>query len=140
MDNLMTLISNAKRSMDEYILKEMSKRGYKTLSISDGLVLINLVDNEVMNYKELSKRVGKSPQTMTTLIRKLERESFIELEVDLKDKRNKLVHLTKKGKEFLPVLFEISKNLYDRQYKGFTEEEKRMINILVPKLTSNFKD
>lgn len=138
MDNLMSLISKAKRNMDAYVLEEMRKRGYKELSISHGDILVNFYDKDVMNYKELSKRISKSQQTMTTLIRKLEKESFITIEIDSDDRRNKLVRLSDKGKEFLPVLVEISKDLYDRQYIGFSEEEKEIIKKVLPKLIKNF--
>ena len=140
MDNLMSLISKAKRSMDRYVLDEMNKRGYGELAISHGDILVNFFSKDVMNYKELSKRINKTPQTMTTLIRKLEKEGYIYIEVDPEDKRNKLVRLAEKGKEFLPVLEEISKNLYDLQYIGFNDEEQKVIKKLLPKLIKNFEE
>lgn len=126
--------------MDGYILDELKKAGYPELSISHGMILINFHNKDVMNYKELSKRISKSPQTMTTLVRKLEQSGYILLQVDKFDKRNKLVSLTNKGKDFIPVMMTISKNLYKKQYVGFSQEEQTIIKQLLAKLEENFKE
>lgn len=140
MDNLINLVSKLRNQMEDYILDELQKKGITDLAISHGTVLMILKDQSAMNYRELSKQVNKSPQTMTTLIRKLEKENYITIQKDVNDKRNKRVSLTNKGEEFIPLMFEISNNMYRKQYNGFTEEEINTVRNLIGKSIVNFKE
>ncbi|AIO19495.1 HTH-type transcriptional regulator SarZ [Candidatus Izimaplasma bacterium HR1] len=139
MDDLMNVISKINTEMSNYILTELNKSGVNDFSLSHGNILINFQNKEKMNYRELSRRVGKTPQTMTTLVRKLEKYGYLFLSVDQEDKRNKLVRLTEKGKAFLPGMFKISKGLYNIQYKDFSLDEKLVLKSLLAKLLNNFK-
>ena len=138
MDNLVGLISKANRNMNEFIIKELHRNGYN-LHPSHGNIMINFVDENTLNYKELSKKINKSPQTMTTLIRKLEEEDLVVIHIDENDKRNKLVSLTKKGTVFIDVMLQISKDLYEIQYQGLTTEEKTILRTLLDKVITNFE-
>ena len=140
MDNLLQVVSKVKDKMSNYIISELKNAGHKDLYISHGAILMNFKDKKEMNYKELSKRINKSQQTMTTLIRKLEKEGYITLQVDQKDKRNKLVQLSKKGEEFIPLMFRISENMFNIQYSGFTDTEKQTLKPLLSKLLLNFEE
>lgn len=139
MDNLIYFVSKLRNQMENYLLDELAKRGITDIAMSHGNVLFNLKDNTKMNYRELSKKVNKSPQTMTTLVRKLEKEHYITITIDASDKRNKIVSLTDKGQEFIPIMFEISKNMYNIQYQGFTEEEENILKRLLERTTTNFE-
>ncbi len=140
MDNLMSVIARVNHRMNEFVIKELRENGIEELVNSHGSILYSLRQVERMNYKELSKKIGKSPQTMTTLIRKLINEGYVSLEVSRTDKRNKFVSLTKLGKEVMPTMDEISRRLYQVQYQGFTENEEMMLRELIQKLYKNFED
>ena len=76
MDNLIYLVSKLRNEMEKYILDELLKQGINDISISHGTVLIVLKDKEEMNYGELSKKVNRSKQTMTTLVRKIRKRKL----------------------------------------------------------------
>lgn len=139
MDNLINIVSILRNRMEQYILEELNDRGITDLAISHGTVLMMLQGKKEMNYGELSKRVNKSKQTMTTLVRKLEKENYITINVDKNDKRNKLVSLTTKGEDFIPIMMNISSNMYSIQYKGFTEDEQTLVKTLLNKTIKNFE-
>lgn len=139
MDNLFQMVSKINTVMNTYIKNELEKAGYPDLHVSHGKVLINFMQEDQLNYKELSDRINKSPQTMTTLIRKLEKEGFVELHRGPKDKRNKMVSITKKGKSFIPVMMDISKKLYEIQYSNIEDEDKAAIQFLLNKIKTNFE-
>ncbi len=139
MADLFRIISKVNTEMNSFIRNRLEQEGYSNIHVSHGNILINFTNDEVLNYKELSKRINKSPQTMTTLIRTLEKEEFLTFRKDPKDKRNKLVSITDKGKEFIPVMMKISKELYDMQYKDLSSEEEVVVRSLLKRILQNFE-
>lgn len=139
MDNLYSLISDTNNIIQSFIINELEKRGIEGLVLSHGAILLGLTRSKALNYKELSLQSGKSQQTVTTLIRKLVNEGYVEVFTDKNDKRSKLCRLTKKGKEFTPIMLEISENVYKIQYQGFTFDEIVAVRELLEKVNSNFK-
>ena len=138
MDNLLTILSKVNRNINEYIVQELRKNGIKGVVNSHGAILMVLSDEDKLNYSELSERVGKTRQTMTTLIRKLEKEGYIDITLSEKDKRNKIVSLSEKGKEFIPLMMKISKEIFEIQYQGFSDGEKVLLKELLMRLDQNF--
>lgn len=139
MDNTYSIVSSLTKFMADYIVCELEKRGIKDLVVSHGSILIALHYSGVLNYKELSAKTNRSPQTMTTLIRKLQIEKYVENKVNVVDKRNKVVGLTTKGKLLIPVMMDISKELYIAQYKGFTEVEIEEFRNFVIRINKNLE-
>ena len=139
MDNTFAIISSLNKFMAEYIIKELEKRGIQDLVVSHGTILLALHYNDELNYKELSSKIDKSPQTMTTLIKKLLKENYIEHKENSIDKRNKLVKLTSKGKEVIPLMMDISKDLYDIQYNGFNDKEIKEFRDYLLRISNNVK-
>jgi len=140
MDNLLKLISNLNNKLSNYIVEGMEEAGVNDFALSHGNILINFTNVKEMNFRELSKKINKSPQTMTTLVRKLEQEGYLSLKKDPQDKRNKLVSLTQKGQDFLPVMHNISSELYQKQYQNLTESEAAKLKELLMKVTASFDD
>ncbi len=140
MDNLFGIISKINESMSKYIVDELKKEGHKGIVSSHGAILIQFMDNETLNYRELSKKINKSPQTMTTLIRKLQDLKYVTISVSKMDKRSKLVNLTQKGKDFIPVMMEISKRLYEIQYQSLGEVEINQLRLILTTIRSNFEE
>lgn len=139
MDNLMQLISQTNKSMANFIHTELMILGYN-LQASHGNILIHFYNNKSLNYRELSKKTGKSPQTMTTLIRRLVEEDLVEINTSSTDKRNKLVSLTSKGEAIIIEMIRISKDMYTKQYLGIEEPEQKKLKELLTKVIKNFKE
>ena len=138
MDNLFSVISKINNQMNQFIHTRLQEEGYDKLHVSHGSILINFIDKNKHNYKELSKKINKSPQTMTTLIRKLEQENYLKINKDVNDKRNKIVTITDKGKEFIPVMLKISEELYQIQYQNINSNEVSSMRDTLNKIISNF--
>lgn len=140
MDNLFQIISTINQQMNQFVMDALEIEGYKNMYVSHGKILINFMDEEVFNFKELSARINKSPQTMTTLIRKLEKDGLISFTKDPKDKRNKLVSITNEGRKFIPIMKKISKELYDIQYKNISSEQQKQLREVLTVLSRNFEE
>jgi DNA-binding MarR family transcriptional regulator len=70
---------------------------------SYGSVLIPLFEEDGLRMGALAERSYLSKQTMTELVRRLERDSLVERRPDPRDGRASLVFLTARGREFQPV-------------------------------------
>ena len=91
-----------------------------------------------MTMKEIARRINRDKSTTTVLIRKLEKEGFIKRENDGNDRRNTIITLTEKGRTYNTQTAEISKELLETFYQGFSEEEKEEFCRLLEKVEANF--
>ncbi len=138
MDNTYTLLAKAYQKMNAFMLEEMEKQGLGHLVLSHGAILMELHNVDCLNYKELAQKINKSPQTMTTLVRKLEKHDLVEISYKQDDKRNKVVSITTEGLAVFDVMMGISKSVYEKQYNGFSKEEIENLRSTLMKLGSNF--
>ena len=91
-----------------------------------------------MTMGELSQKINRDKSTTTVLVRKLETEGFITGKPDPADKRSRIIFLTEKGKQFNSIAMELSKDLLDTFYNGFTEEEKDIFFHTLLRIKNNF--
>jgi len=138
MDNTFQLISKINNEMRQFITEELNKNGVYDLVSSHGSIILALNHNEDVKLLDLAKKIGKSPQTMTTLVRKLENEGYVQIRKADHDKREKNVSLTSKGKDFIPVMNSISLDLLKKQYKGLNDKEQFVLRELLQKVFHNF--
>lgn len=140
MDNTYAIISKLNKYMGDYIIKELEKKGINNLVVSHGAILKVLYELGDMNFKDIANKIRKSPQTITTLIKKLQKEGYVDYKISEQDKRNKLVTLTDKGKQVIPIMDQISKELYTKQYLGLSVQEITQCRNILSKMEQNFKE
>jgi DNA-binding MarR family transcriptional regulator len=70
---------------------------------SYGSVLLPLYEEDGLRMGELARRARLSKQTMTTLVRLVERDGLVERRADPSDGRASLVFLTDRARAFEPV-------------------------------------
>jgi DNA-binding MarR family transcriptional regulator len=70
---------------------------------SYGSVLLPLYEEDGLRMGELARRARLSKQTMTTLVRRVERDGLVERRADPSDGRASLVFLTARARAFEPV-------------------------------------
>jgi MarR family transcriptional regulator, organic hydroperoxide resistance regulator len=70
---------------------------------SFGIILIPLFEEDGLRLGELAQRAKISKQTMTTMIRLVEKEAFVTTRADPDDGRATRVYLTDKARRFKPV-------------------------------------
>ena len=87
---------------------------------------------------DLAERIGKTPQTVTTLVKKLLEMGYVQCEKAAKDRRTTLVSLTAKGESLKDIFAQASAKLYERQYQGMSEEEIREFRRLLLLVWENF--
>ena len=91
----------------KYFNDELSKYD---LNLVQALCILMIYKNDELNQKALSEGLYITKGAITKAVTKLERDKWISRERSLKDKRNYVLRLTEKGKNFFPILSEINRS------------------------------
>ena len=134
-----SLLSHIHTITADFLIEKLKARGYPDFASSHGNILFQLSINEKMTMGELSERINRDKSTTTVLVRKLEKDGFITGKPDPVDKRSRIIFLTEKGKQFNTTAMELSKELQETFYKGFSEEEKENFFQSLLKIKQNFQ-
>lgn len=137
-NGIIWLISETRELANEFIINELKKQGIKELVPSHGNILTNLYQNREMTMSEISKKIRKKCNTVTTLINKLVILGYIQKKTHSKDQRITLISLTEKGKTFEKNFHVISEKLINITYHNFKEQEKNDLMEKLLKIRSNF--
>jgi DNA-binding MarR family transcriptional regulator len=112
-DNLGFLLAKASQRWNELLAERFRERGYPEVRPSYGSLLIPLFEQDGLRMGELAARARLSKQTMTTMVRLLEREGLVVRERDPDDGRAFRVLLTARARGFQPVAEEILRDLHE---------------------------
>lgn len=137
---IISTISKIHNGANRLIVQELKKNNLEGLAPSHGDILIKLYSNEAgLPMREISESINKDKSTLTALISKLEK---LELVVKIKsetDSRSTLIKLTQKGKDTKPIVIDqISKQLLQTTFEGFSLKEKEILCKLLNKMQKNF--
>ena len=133
-----SLLSNIHTITADFLTEKLKERGFPDFASSHGNILFQLSVNEEMTMGELAEKINRDKSTTTVLVRKLESEGFITGAPDPADKRSRIIYLTEKGKQFNNTAMELSKELLETFYRGFSEEEKNLFFQSLLKVKENF--
>lgn len=102
-DNLGFLLAKAGQRWNELLYERFAAAGFAEVRPSYGSILIPLYEEDGLRLGEIARRARLSKQTMTTLVRLLERDGLVERRPDSSDGRASLVFLTPRAEVFRPV-------------------------------------
>jgi DNA-binding MarR family transcriptional regulator len=102
-ENLGFLLAKASQRWNELLYDRFVAAGYPDVRPSYGSILLPLFEEEGLRMGELADRARLSKQTMTTMVRLLERDGLVERRADPSDGRAALVFLTERARDFRPV-------------------------------------
>lgn len=133
-------ISRTKQKMTQFIQLQLKNQQLDELIPSHGNILTALYENgDKMPLNEIAKRIGRDKSTVTSLVNKLSGLGYVEKVADMKDKRVTFVQLTERGQELKPRFDQISAQVYDTAYRGFSPQEKEQFLLLLKRLNQNFR-
>ena len=112
-DDLGFLLAKATQRWNELLAEAFAQEGYADVRPSYGSVLLPLFEEDGLQMGELARRSRLSKQTMTTLVRRVERDGLVSRRVDPADARATLVFLTERTRQFEPVAAEVLRQLDD---------------------------
>jgi MarR family transcriptional regulator for hemolysin len=121
-DDLGFLLAKATQRWNELLADRFAAAGFADVRPSYGSVLLPLYEQDGLRMGELARRARLSKQTMTTMIRRLERDDLVERRPDPRDARAQLVFLTSRSREFEPVATETLRRLDGVARRRLSEE------------------
>lgn len=123
---------------NDFIIGELDKLGLKGLAPSHGDILVTLFGHHELTMSEIANKINRDRSTVTALANKLLNLQYIATKKNPEDSRSSIIYLTQQGKELESSFKEISLKLLDIEYKGFSEEEKQVLQKLLLRVNDNF--
>jgi DNA-binding MarR family transcriptional regulator len=102
-DDLGFLLAKATQRWNELLHDRFRAAGWGEVRPSYGSILVPLFEEDGLRIGELARRSRLSKQTMTTMVRLLERDGLVSRQRDPADGRAFRVVLTAKARRFEPV-------------------------------------
>jgi DNA-binding MarR family transcriptional regulator len=102
-EDLGFLLAKASQRWNELLYERFVAAGFPDVRPSYGSILLPLFEEDGLRMGELAARARLSKQTMTTMVRLLERDGLVERLADPSDGRAALVFLTARARSFRPV-------------------------------------
>jgi DNA-binding MarR family transcriptional regulator len=102
-ENTGFLLAKASQHWNELLYERFRAAGYFEVRPAYGSVLLPLWEEDGLRMGELGRRARLSKQTMTTLVRLMEREGLVRREPDPEDRRAARIWLTGRSQEFRAV-------------------------------------
>jgi MarR family transcriptional regulator, organic hydroperoxide resistance regulator len=97
------LLAKASQRWNELLAERFVAAGFAEVRPAYGSVLIPLFEEDGLRMGELARRARLSKQTMTALVRRLERDDLVERRPDPVDARASRIYLTSRSRRFEPV-------------------------------------
>lgn len=111
--NLGFLLAKATQRWNEGLQERFKVAGFGHVRPSYGSILVPLFEENGLRLGELARRAKLSKQTMTTMVRLVERDGLVERRADEEDGRAMRVYLTREAERFRPIAAAALRELED---------------------------
>src|SRR5919201_5723296 len=102
-ENVGFLLAKASQRWNELLYERFVAAGFPKVPPAYGSILLPLFEQDALRMGELAARARLSKQTMTTMVRLLERDGLVRRERDPADGRAFRISLTARARRFRPV-------------------------------------
>src|SRR5215212_4672459 len=110
-ESLGFLLAKASARWNERLARAFAERGYGEVRPAWGSVLLPLYEEDGLRMGDLGRRARLAKQTLTTLIRQMERAGLVRRERDPADARAWRVLLTERARELRGTAEEVLRDL-----------------------------
>jgi DNA-binding MarR family transcriptional regulator len=110
-ENLGFLLAKASQRWNGLLYERFVAAGYPEVRPSYGSILLPLYEEDGLRQGELGRRARLSKQTMTTMVRLLERDGLVERRPDPNDGRASRIYLTRRSRRFATVAASVLESL-----------------------------
>jgi DNA-binding MarR family transcriptional regulator len=121
-DNLGFLLAKAGQRWNELLAEGFARHGFAEVRPSYGSVLVPLFEEDGLRMGEIARRARLSKQTLTTMVRLVERDGLVERRSDPEDGRATRVFLTPRAQAFRPVAEAVLAELDGLAARTLTED------------------
>ena len=128
---LWVILARAQRALANYVEQKIAD---EDLGLSDFMVLEVLLHKGPMAISEIGQRVLLANASMTSAVDRLEKRSLVVRETSSKDRRLRVVNLTKEGRAFISKLYRRHVADLEAITGVLTEKEQDQLRLLLKKL------
>jgi DNA-binding MarR family transcriptional regulator len=125
--NLGFLLAKASQRWNELLYAHFSERGYGEVRPAYGSILLPLFEEDGLRMGELACRARLAKQTMTTMVRLLERDGLVRRESDPDDGRATRIFLTERARSFRPIAEGVLRELDELVRRSLGVERARQL-------------
>ncbi|OHD72447.1 MAG: hypothetical protein A2W19_13985 [Spirochaetes bacterium RBG_16_49_21] len=136
-NNYLYIISRIKELLIVILENGLAEKSIKDLFTSDGYVLFILDRKGPLSLKDLARYAVKDKSTVSTVVKRLEKNGYLIKERTKEDARNINIKLTAKAKKIKPQILGISSVMNSKMFKGFSETDKRKLFQLTGRIYDN---
>jgi len=126
-----------KEGAHKCIVDELKARGVEGIVPSHGAILHELFKSGSLPMSEIAQRIKRKQPTVTVLVDKLVKLGYAAKERDSEDSRVMNITITGKGRDFKPLVDEVSLEMIKRFGTGLSEGELDVLEALLAKMLKN---
>jgi MarR family transcriptional regulator, organic hydroperoxide resistance regulator len=137
-DRLIYILSMAKQTLTDYTNSSLSKAGVK-VTIAQAGILILLQQKDRRNMSELGQIFKIDKSAVTHLIDRLEKNGFVERQVQEGNRRAFLIHITPSGLKEAERAIKITRDVNEEVKICFTSQEVESFKKVLNGILGKFK-
>lgn len=118
--------------------KELKDAGHE-LTFEQALVVFLLNFYDGLTQRDIAISLDKDSPSITRLIDELEGMKMLERRSDPNDRRAKNIYLTKKGKDVVPGIIDVTKVAFKKAFKGISEDEINVMQSVLKRMMDNMR-
>ena len=130
------VVNTTARVLNNTLARAFVKSGYD-ITVEQWEILVVLWKRDGQCQHELATICGKDRPSVTRILDNMEKRDLVSRVSSEKDRRNKHVHLTKKGKELQDQLMKIANQFGKLSMKGMDEKEIESGKAFLKKIQAN---
>lgn len=133
------LISRIKQTGTRIFDRMLAASGIDAFNGAQGRILYVLWQHDDISISSLSAQTSLANTTLTSMLDRMEDSGLIVRKPDPKDRRSRLIALTDKAKALQSDYERISREMSERYYIGFTEDEIRQFESYLQRVLENLE-
>ena len=133
-------ISKIKQIQSRIFEKLLTEHGIKEFNGAQGRILFVLWSSDDIPIKELSEKTGLAKTTLTSMLDRLEAQGHIKRSAAPNDRRTVNIRLTEKAKHLRKSYEDVSEEMNEIFYKGFTDDEIQHFENYLGKILENLTE
>ncbi|MFX0033141.1 MAG: MarR family winged helix-turn-helix transcriptional regulator [Candidatus Hodarchaeota archaeon] len=134
------LIAKIHQLSQRIFSKILKKAKLTELNPAQGRIMFVLWRGDNISIHELSKRTLLSKSTLTSMLDRLEQSGFIKRLPSKTDRREILIQLTDKDKNFQSKYIDVSKDMTNIYYNNFDEQEINEFEKYLERILNNLME
>jgi DNA-binding MarR family transcriptional regulator len=135
-ENVGYLLAKASQRWNELLYERFRREGFKEVRPSYGSIILPLFEEDGLRMGELAERARLSKQTMTTMIRLVERDGLVRRQRDPEDRRAFRVYLTAQARSFRPVAESVLRELDELLEEQLSQAELSTLKMSLKEVMS----